>query len=70
LPCRDQENRISMLNRLLSQAAVKLKIKYDDVGNVLLDANGKINEALFTDGLHPNAEGYISIAPLIGAHLK
>ena len=42
--------------------AKRNKIKYLDPGKELLGKGGKIDESLFGDGLHPNAEGYRRIA--------
>jgi len=47
-----------------------MNVRYLDAGRVLLGEDGKINEALFTDGLHPNAEGYRKLAELITAYIK
>jgi lysophospholipase L1-like esterase len=33
-------------------------VNYADIGNVLVKGSGKIDESFFTDGLHPNSEGY------------
>ena len=40
-----------------------MKVAYADPGKRLLVKGGKIDETLFTDGLHPNEEGYRRIAP-------
>jgi lysophospholipase L1-like esterase len=37
-----------------------------DPGKVFLKADGKIDESLFSDGLHPNDKGY----GLLGAAIK
>ena len=42
--------------------AEELKIEFADPGKRLLDKKGKILESYFTDGLHPNADGYKIIA--------
>ncbi len=36
-------------------------IRYLDAGKALLKADGTLDEALFSDGLHPNAEGVTSV---------
>jgi lysophospholipase L1-like esterase len=41
-----------------------------DAGEVLLGNDGKIDETLFTDGLHPNAEGYTKLAQQMLPYLK
>jgi lysophospholipase L1-like esterase len=38
--------------------AAAAKIQYADIGSTLLLKTKKINEKLFSDGLHPNTEGY------------
>ena len=63
LPRRDYEARIKGLNKLLKKLAVSAGAKYSDPGLALLKKGGKIDETLFTDGLHPNEAGYEVIAP-------
>ena len=65
-PRRDQEPRVKALNRRLVQLTRQMKVHYTDAGKVFLQPNGKIDESLFSDGLHPNAEGYSRL----GAALK
>ena len=61
LPRREQENRIGILNTELSILSKKLKISYADFGSNFLNANNKIKESLFSDGLHPNETGYLKL---------
>jgi lysophospholipase L1-like esterase len=61
-PRRGQEVRVAELNLRYAQLAGRLSVGYADPGVVLLGADGKIDEGLFTDGLHPNAEGYRRIS--------
>ena len=65
LPRRNLEKRISDLNLSIAQLAGMNGIDYADFGQVFLNSEGKINESLFSDGLHPNAEGYRKLTPLI-----
>ena len=65
LPRRNAEEKIKALNKRIQQMVHTEGYKYMDVGSLLLLSNGKINEALFSDGLHPNAKGYRKIAKLI-----
>jgi len=58
LPRRDYEQRIKSLNLKIAQLAGRLSIKYGDIGSAFLSANNKIQESLFSDGAHPNQEGY------------
>ena len=69
-PRRKDEEKILELNQGLVKLSGAMNVHYLDAGNVLLDANGKIIETLFTDGLHPNAEGYRKLAQVITPHLK
>ena len=43
--------------------------KYLSIGSVLLKEDGKIDENLFRDGLHPNAKGYEKLGPQINEYL-
>jgi lysophospholipase L1-like esterase len=45
-------------------------IDYADAGYILLNNEGKIDESLFSDGLHPNEAGYQKLTPIIKDHLK
>ncbi len=69
-PCRKDEQRITELNRGIVKVAGEMNVNYLDPGRVLLDGNGKIDETLFTDGLHPNAEGYRRLAKEMAPYLK
>ena len=60
IPKRNYEKRIEKLNTKISYLASELSINYSNIGNVFLNKDGspKINEKLFSDGLHPNKSGY------------
>lgn len=63
LPRRGMEERIKTLNsKIESKIKTIDQCKYQDIGCVLLTNDGKINEKMFVDGLHPNSEGYKLIA--------
>lgn len=64
-PRRQNEERVFKFNLLLSQLAGMQNVDFIDVGSVLLNNKGKINESLFLDGLHPNEDGYKLLAPAI-----
>ena len=69
LPRRDQEERVENLNKKIENLAEQLKIKYEYIGTIFLKNNQKIDESLFSDGLHPNKAGYFkmreALLPLI-----
>ena len=58
LPRRDYEARIADLNLRIAQLAGSHDARFGDVGSAFLQPDHKIDEALFSDGLHPNADGY------------
>lgn len=58
LPRRKYEERIANLNLHIARLAGAENIEYGYLGNVFLQEDGKINESLFSDGLHPNKAGY------------
>ena len=58
LPRRGQEQRVKDVNVRMRAMAELGGYDYVDVGASLLQQDGKIVEACFTDGLHPNEEGY------------
>ncbi|MES1215851.1 MAG: SGNH/GDSL hydrolase family protein [Bacteroidota bacterium] len=68
-PRRGMEKRVSTINVEYAKLAASLKIVYINPGKVLLNASGKIEESLFSDGLHPNAKGYDKLAPVIAGYL-
>lgn len=58
LPRRNNEPKVKTINRQISEMVKANNYTYLDVGGKLLLKNGKINEDLFLDGLHPNEKGY------------
>ena len=58
LPRRNMEPRVKHINTLIKAMAAQEGYEYADPGEKLLLENGKIDESLFTDGLHPNNAGY------------
>lgn len=58
LPRRDYEQRVVKLNAKIAQLAGNLEVKYRYVGDIFLKEDHMIDESLFSDGLHPNKEGY------------
>ena len=69
-PRRNMEDRVVKLNKMLANVAAQSKINYADAGNLLVKKDGKIDESLFLDGLHPNAVGYEKLGSFITAHLN
>ncbi|GHB61346.1 SGNH/GDSL hydrolase family protein [Persicitalea jodogahamensis] len=65
-PRRQQEKRVQELNQRLAALTQEMGVKYLDSGKVLLKADGTIDESLFTDGLHPNEEGYRRLSGAYG----
>ncbi|WP_423735983.1 SGNH/GDSL hydrolase family protein [Chitinophaga caseinilytica] len=65
LPRRGMEARVAKLNRLYAGVASAAKVSYADAGGVLLDNNKKLDETLFSDGLHPNEKGYERLGAFI-----
>lgn len=57
-PRRNYEDRVVILNSKIKKMAASTNIGYTDIGSALLLKTKKINEKLFSDGLHPNSEGY------------
>jgi lysophospholipase L1-like esterase len=58
------------LNRQIERLARTHKAIYSDPGKVLNGSDGKIDESLFTDGLHPNENGYTKLAGQIKRLIK
>ena len=61
-PRRGLDMVVVQINRLLTKAAAGMHATFIDPGKVLLNQKGSIDESLFVDGLHPNAEGYRRLA--------
>jgi len=57
-PRHEHEELIQSINLSLQEMAKNEGYEFVNPGVRLLLENGKINEALFSDGLHPNEEGY------------
>jgi len=70
LPRRDNEERVRRLNLGISKLASHLKLSYQDLGGAFLMENKKIEESLFSDGLHPNKAGYLKMREELLSLLK
>lgn len=69
LPRRDMEKRVASLNAQIAALKWDAKVRYADAGSLFLKNDHKINESLFSDGLHPNAEGYERFGKFIVSRL-
>lgn len=65
-PRRKEEGRVRNLNIRLAALTKDMGASYLDAGKLLLKSDGVIDESLFTDGLHPNAEGYRRLSEAYG----
>lgn len=70
LPRRNMEARVSKLNAQLFKIKFGTKVRYADAGKIFLQKDRKINESLFSDGLHPNVQGYDKLGEFINEHLR
>lgn len=57
-PRRNMEARIVTVNKKIASLATIMKTVFVNPGTLLLKPDGKIDEKLFSDGLHPNEQGY------------
>jgi lysophospholipase L1-like esterase len=69
-PRRGMEERVARINQSIASMAKDLRIAYADAGKLFLKPDKKIDEALFTDGLHPNETGYDRLGAFIRQHLQ
>jgi len=69
LPRHDNEEKVADLNLAIAQLAGKANVGYADIGKLMLKNDGKIDESLFSDGLHPNSKGYEVIGPELRRYL-
>ena len=70
LPRRGMELRISNLNKKIALIAKKKGMQYADAGTLFLNSNQKIEESLFSDGLHPNENGYERLGKFINSRIS
>jgi len=64
-PRRDLEQRVVTLNKALAAMAKTIDVTFIDPGVVLLRPDKKIDEQLFSDGLHPNEQGYEKLGAVL-----
>ncbi len=69
LPRRGMEERVVKLNSQLASIKYTKKVHYTDAGKLFLKQDKKIDESLFSDGLHPNEQGYNRLGGFINSHI-
>jgi lysophospholipase L1-like esterase len=69
LPRRNMEDRINLLNKLISTIPFNKRIKFANASKVFLQPSSKIDESLFSDGLHPNTVGYEKLGAFIDTQI-
>ncbi|MCE7040719.1 SGNH/GDSL hydrolase family protein [Dyadobacter sp. CY312] len=69
-PRRNQEERVTKINLQLAKLCGSLNIHYINPGKVFLKSDGKIDEGMFSDGLHPNEKGYTKLGAAIKPYVK
>ena len=70
LPRAWHESRVAALNELLQVRLHAEEATYVDMSSEFLQPNGRIINELFTDGLHPNKEGYQRMAKMLEKVIK
>jgi lysophospholipase L1-like esterase len=65
LPRKDMETRIAKLNKMIAKQITSTRVRYSNAGILFLKKDKKIDESLFSDGLHPNAKGYEKLGAFI-----
>ena len=70
LPRAWKEGRVAALNELLQVRLHAEEATYVDMSSEFLQPNGRIINELFTDGLHPNKEGYQRMAKMLEKVIK
>ena len=70
LPRAWQELRVSTLNKVLRTRLLTDEATFIDLSAELTLSNGNIINELFSDGLHPNKQGYQRIAKALEKVIK
>lgn len=68
-PRKGMEARVKDFNTQLKKSLNGQKVTYIDLSSVLTDKKGNIIPTLFSDGLHPNKEGYQVIAKALTKYI-
>jgi len=58
------------MNEWLPRYAKKIGAKYADYAAAFADAGGNVKESLAKDGVHPTAEGYALMRPIVEAAIR
>ncbi|SOD92937.1 SGNH/GDSL hydrolase family protein [Spirosoma fluviale] len=69
-PRRNGEPRVATINEAIARMTGEINVSFAQPGSVFLQPDGKIDESLFSDGLHPNAEGYRRLVGALKPYLK
>jgi lysophospholipase L1-like esterase len=69
-PRRGMEARVVTINKAIAAMVSRAKMAFADAGPLLLKNDRKIDESLFSDGLHPNEAGYDKLGGFISFQLK
>jgi lysophospholipase L1-like esterase len=64
-PRRGMEPRVVAVNKIIAKMAAGIKLPFADAGPLFLHKDSKIDESLFSDGLHPNEAGYDKLGGFI-----
>lgn len=62
LPRKGLEQRIRSINNMLQKELTKTDAVYVNLTHLFVKEDGRIDQSLFSDGLHPNKKGYERIA--------
>lgn len=65
LPRREMEERVATLNKQIAKIPTDIRGRFADASQIFLNKQKKIEESLFSDGLHPNAVGYEKLGEFI-----
>ncbi|MCX6218470.1 SGNH/GDSL hydrolase family protein [Spirosoma sp.] len=69
-PRRNGEARVATINDAIARMTGETNASFAQPGSVFLQPDGKIDESLFSDGLHPNPEGYRRLVGALKPFLK
>ncbi len=61
LPRRDAVDHVKSVNKMIEKMAAEEGCIFVDPGRKMFKRDGSFDESLFTDGLHPNDDGYARI---------